>query len=138
MTYYSYKKYFLIGKPNLTKTYLFPSAQKTQLLCNNPTKTIPPCIVLPYSFLEIQINIYSLNILIKHLIIFHYSDYLLLGFSYMVDIIAFDTSICLLYTSLLSFDVYMKKNMIESLIDDYSAKHAPKHPEKPDKTDKKK
>ena len=39
---------------------------------------------------------------------------------------------------LLSFDVYMKKNMIESLIDDYSAKHAPKHPEKPDKTDKKK
>lgn len=30
---------------------------------------------------------------------------------------------------LLSFDVYMKKNMIESLIDDYSAKHAPKHPE---------
>ena len=39
---------------------------------------------------------------------------------------------------LLSFDVYMKKNMIESLIDDYSAKHAPKQPEKPDKTDKKK
>ena len=39
---------------------------------------------------------------------------------------------------LLSFDVYMKKNMIESLIDDYSAKHAPKHPEKSDKTDKKK
>ena len=38
----------------------------------------------------------------------------------------------------LSFDVYMKKNMIESLIDDYSAKHAPKQPEKPDKTDKKK
>ena len=32
----------------------------------------------------------------------------------------------------------MKKNMIESLIDDYSAKHAPKHPEKSDKTDKKK
>ena len=39
---------------------------------------------------------------------------------------------------LLSFDVYMKKNMIESLIDDYSAKHAPKHPEKSDKTDRKK
>ena len=39
---------------------------------------------------------------------------------------------------LLSFDVYMKKNMIESLIDDYSAKHAPKQPEKSDKTDKKK
>ena len=39
---------------------------------------------------------------------------------------------------LLSFDVYMKKNMIESLIDDYSAKHAPKHPEKSEKTDKKK
>ena len=39
---------------------------------------------------------------------------------------------------LLSFDVYMKKNMIESLIDDYSAKHAPKQPEKPEKTDKKK
>ena len=39
---------------------------------------------------------------------------------------------------LLSFDVYMKKNMIESLIDDYSAKHAPKQPEKPDKTDRKK
>ena len=39
---------------------------------------------------------------------------------------------------LLSFDVYMKKNMIESLIDDYSAKHSPKHPEKSDKTDKKK
>ena len=39
---------------------------------------------------------------------------------------------------LLSFDVYMKKNMIESLIDDYSAKHAPKQPDKPDKTDKKK
>lgn len=36
MTYYSYKKYFLIGKPNLTKTYLFPSAQKTQLLYRNP------------------------------------------------------------------------------------------------------
>ncbi|MDD6333015.1 MAG: DUF1836 domain-containing protein [Clostridia bacterium] len=31
---------------------------------------------------------------------------------------------------LLSFDVYMKKNMIESLIDDYSAKHTPKQPEK--------
>lgn len=93
MTYYSYKKCFLIGKPNLTKTYLFPSAQKTQLLYRNPPKTIPPCIVLPDSYLEIQINIYSLNILIKHLIIFHYSDYLLLGFSYMVDIIAFDTSI---------------------------------------------
>ncbi len=27
--------------------------------------------------------------------------------------------------SLLSFDVYLKKNIIESLIDDYSAKHAP-------------
>ena len=39
---------------------------------------------------------------------------------------------------LLSFDVYMKKNMIESLIDDYSAKHAPKQPEKSDKSDKKK
>ena len=39
---------------------------------------------------------------------------------------------------LLSFDVYMKKNMIESLIDDYSAKHAPKQHEKSDKTDKKK
>ena len=25
--------------------------------------------------------------------------------------------------SLLSFDVYMKKNMIETLIDDYSSKH---------------
>lgn len=31
---------------------------------------------------------------------------------------------------LLSFDVYMKKNMIESLIDGYSAKHTPTQPEK--------
>ena len=38
---------------------------------------------------------------------------------------------------LLSFDVYMKKNMIESLIDDYTAKHAPAEPEKPEKSDKK-
>ena len=29
--------------------------------------------------------------------------------------------------SLLSFDVYLKKNIIESLIDDYSAKHAPEN-----------
>ncbi len=28
--------------------------------------------------------------------------------------------------SLLSFDVYMKKNMIESLIDDYTSKHGDK------------
>ena len=42
------------------------------------------------------------------------------------------------FFSLVCFDVYMKKNMIESLIDDYSAKHAPKHPEKSDKTDRKK
>lgn len=45
---------------------------------------------------------------------------------------------------LLSFDVYMKKNMIESLIDDYTAKHTNAQPEKlskstkSDKSDKKK
>lgn len=40
--------------------------------------------------------------------------------------------------SMLSFDVYLKKNLIETLIDDYNAKHAPAEPDKPKKDKSKK